>query len=103
MVWPALPAIPLIEETQTIRPFARSRSRSSSASLIRSSLERLISISRSQRSASMPAERLVAGDAGVVDDDVDAAVVGLERVADLRRRLGVGDVGDDRASRRSSR
>ena len=102
MVWPALPAIPLIEETQTIRPFS-----SQQVALEQRVVDPLLAGEvdlHQQRPALLvhAAERLVAGDAGVVDDDVDAAVGGLERVADLRRRLGVGDVGDDRESRRSS-
>ena len=51
MVWPALPAMPLSEETQTIRPLSRSRPRESSSSSIRSSLERLTSSSEVQRSS----------------------------------------------------
>src|ERR1700704_4079123 len=43
--------MPDIEETQTMRPLGGSRPPSRSASLIRSSLERLISISEVQRSS----------------------------------------------------
>ena len=42
VVWPALPAIPLIEDKHTIRPFSRIASRASSLSLIRSCAVRLI-------------------------------------------------------------
>ncbi len=45
-------------------------------------------------------ERAVAGDAGVVDDDVDA--VG-EALGDLRRRVGVGDVELDRLAAERAR
>ena len=55
-----------------MRPFGRSRPPSSSASSIRSSLERLISISCAQRSSGIFAIVRSLGDAGVVDDDVDA-------------------------------
>jgi hypothetical protein len=51
--WPALPAIPEIDETDTIRPFWRISSRSSRRSSIRSWEERLMSSNTDQRSSSM--------------------------------------------------
>ena len=76
MVWPALPAMPLIDETQHDRvrclahaPRARTARRRSARARVR-----LTAITWRHCSARIRAERLVAGDPGVVDDDVDAAV-----------------------------
>ena len=93
MVWPELPAIPDIEETQTMRPLGRSRPRSSRVSLIRSSLERLISINFDQRSSGIFA---------IVRSRVTPALWTrtsmplADAVGDPRRRVLGGDVEVDR-------
>ena len=75
MVWPTLPAMPAIEATPMIRPL----------SLIDALVEQLagdpLGGGQVDRDHALPAvlghvgELLVAGDAGVVHDDVDAAVL----------------------------
>ena len=78
-----------------MRPFLRSSAAASSSSVIRCGAIRLIADHPLHCSARHPPERLVAGHAGVVDDDVDAAV-GLPQVlGDRRRGIGVGDVDGD--------
>ena len=84
---PRLPAMPFIEDSETIRPCARSAPLSSSASVIRSWRVRLIAEQHVPLLVAHARERAVARDAGVVDDDVDAAVALRRCVDEPRRRV----------------
>ncbi len=83
-----------------MRPFSFSRPRARSSSLIRSSLERLICDQRRPALLGHLRDRPVAGDAGVVDDDVDAVD---QLIGDPRRSVVVGDVELDRLGAETTR
>ena len=93
MVWPALPAMPLIDETPTIRPLRRMASRANSSSVDALGRGEVDRDHLAPLLMGHPPERLVARDAGVVDDDVDAAVVVEQMTGDDRGSVVIGDVG----------
>ena len=87
--------VPLIEETMTIEPPpARFRCGTQKCS-VRKVPPRLTSMVRSHR-PQLVNRRPHAVDAGVGDDDVEAAVVPRERIDRPRHRFRIGDVGDKR-------
>ncbi len=97
MVWPTLPAMPAIEATPTIAPCGLTTPWSSSSRVIRSGAVRLTPITDVQRSpcgivGGHVGELAVAGDAGVVHHDVDAAVLGPQVLGDPLRGVLGGDV-----------
>ena len=98
MAWPRLPAMPLIEETDTIRP--RARSTPSSTSIVVDALlgDQVDVQHHVPLVLGHPPERAVARDAGVVDDDVDAAVALAQVGGELVRRVLVGDVEQQRGA-----
>ncbi len=65
--------MPAIEATPMIRPFALTSFCFSSSAVIRSGAVRLTAIADGEGVALHVHQPLVAGDAGVVHDDVDAA------------------------------
>ena len=83
-----------------IRPFGLIAFSSSSVAVIRSGAVRLTAIAEREDVVLHVRQLLVAGDAGVVHDDVDAAVRGLHVVGDPRRRVLGGDVEGQRGRRR---
>ncbi len=72
--------MPAIDEMPMTRPPVRSSFWSSSSAVMRCGAPTLMSMTRFQFSVFMFLQPLVARDAGVVDDDVDAAVGVLERL-----------------------
>ena len=76
-----------IEATPTIRPFSLITPWSSSSRVIRSGAVRLTAMHRAPPVLGHVRELLVAGDAGVVHDDVDPAVLLLDVLGDPLRRV----------------
>ena len=92
--------MPLIEETQTIRRCAHGVAREQ----LRDDPLRRGQVDLDHRVPLLlghPPQRLVTGDAGVVDDHIDAAVVARAGAGDLARGRRVGDVERRGSSRRA--
>ena len=91
MAWPIWPFWPLIEEMLMMRPNLRSRMPSTPAGVMLNSELRLVLITCVPLLRRHLVEHRIAGDAGIVDQHVDRAELGLDLLRCRRAGVVVGD------------
>src|SRR2546421_11313205 len=84
--------MPLIDETQTRRPLPHTTPRENLSRSIRCGAVRLTAITTAPLLLAHPPQGLIASDAGVVDHDVDTAVLVEQMLGDSRRGVIIGDI-----------